>query len=332
MKIALFLDSRGAGGIETHVAQLSRGLLAYGIPFEIVFFKRYQEAHPFLVQLKGEVKIIDLKGSIKKLSTYLKSERPLLHTHGYKAGILGRIFATIHNIHVVSTHHNGDPGRGKIYLYNLLDRFTALLSKNICVSNDIMTRVPGNKTLIPNFIDFPKTNSQHRCRYQVAFVGRFSHEKGPDKFVEIAKNMPYQFAMYGDGPLRNTLQSEHPHIKMYGNVNMSNHWSKIRVLVIPSRYEGLPLAALEALSHGIPVICSKTGGLPELIKNAGIGNSIPLKDVDSFRDRIEFWMNTNNSRYELNALRARKYIFQNYSLSACIPPTLAIYRSTSSAG
>lgn len=330
MKIAIFLDSRNAGGIETHVAQLSRGLLACNIPFDLVFYNRYEDQHPLLQQLKGSVNVIDLKGSVTRLSHYLKTERPLLHTHGYKAGIIGRLLCYIHRLPVVSTHHNGDPGKGRIYIYNLIDRLTSFASQNICVSEKILNKVPGEKTLIPNFVDFPKVEENHNGRYQVAFVGRFSSEKGPDIFTEIAKGLPYSFAMYGDGDMRMQLKQDNPNIRMYGTVDMKNHWQKIRLLVIPSRHEGLPLAAIEALSHGIPVVSSKAGDLPKLIKAAGVGNTIELNKTDDFRRKVDFWMHKNNEEYLADANKARDFIYNNYSLRACLPSVIEIYRNAAS--
>lgn len=326
MKIAIFLDSRNAGGIETHVAQLSRGLLACNIPFDLVFYNRYENQHSLFQQLKGSVNIINLKGSVTRLSQYLKTERPLLHTHGYKAGILGRLLCYIHRLPVVSTHHNGDPGKGRIFIYNLIDRLTSFASQNICVSEKILGQTYGNKTLIPNFVDFPRTEDNHNGRYQVAFVGRFSPEKGPDIFTEIASGLPYSFAMYGDGDMHIQLKQANPNIRMYGNVDMKKHWQKIRLLVIPSRYEGLPLAAIEALSHGIPVVSSKAGDLPKLVKAAGIGNTVELNKIDVFRRKIDFWMHKNNADYSADASKARDFIYNHYSLRACLPSVIEIYR------
>ncbi|MCH2039786.1 MAG: glycosyltransferase family 4 protein [Saccharospirillaceae bacterium] len=327
MKIAIFLDSRSTGGIETHVAQLSRGLLAFNIPFDLIFYNRYDDQHPLLRQLKGSVNVINMKGSIFNLSQYLRKERPLLHTHGYKAGIIGRLLCSLHRLPVVSTHHNGDPGKGRVFIYNLIDRLTSCVSQNICVSERIMNKVPGAKTLIPNFVDFPKGEENHNGRYQVAFVGRFSSEKGPDIFAKIADGLPYSFAMYGDGEMRLPLKESNPKIRMYGSVDMKNHWQKIRLLVIPSRYEGLPLVAIEALSHGIPVVSSRAGDLPKLIKAVGIGNTVNLENIDVFKKRINFWMQKNSEKYLTDATKARTFIYNNYSLRACIPSVIEVYRN-----
>lgn len=326
MKVALFVDSRDTGGIETHIAHLSRGLAAYQFKLDIVLFNHYGN-HPIFDSLEGICNLINLRGSIRNLHHYVKKHRPILHTHGYKAGIIGRLIGRLNKIAVVSTYHNGDPGQGRLQLYNLLDRLTSVFSENICVTPGIASNLIGPKRIIPNFIDFPSTQGAHCMRFQVAFVGRLSEEKGPDIFGKICQQLPYDCAFYGDGPLRESLQTNHPNIKHYGFVKMRNHWNKIRVLVIPSRHEGLPLVALEALAQGIPVVASNAGGMPELIKSAGLRQTLSTDNICGFRDQIEYWMTTERNHYEKTANNSRAYIFKHFSLKKCIPQIINTYRS-----
>ena len=103
----------------------------------------------------------------------------------------------------------------------------------------------------------------------VGFVGRLSYEKGPDLFCEIAeqttKDIP--FHMFGDGPLRAELEAKYgSRITFHGvATNMENVWPQIGLLLMPSRAEGLPMAALEALNHGIPVLASEAGSFRSII-------------------------------------------------------------------
>ncbi len=100
--------------------------------------------------------------------------------------------------------------------------------------------------------NFVSIANQH-CRYkQIAFVGRLSHEKGADRFIDIARHIPdIEFSIYGDGPEKPRLIENAPaNVIFHGHQNdMDAVWCNISALVISSRYEGLPMAALEAMAE-----------------------------------------------------------------------------------
>ena len=107
--ITLLLDSSGIGGIETHVATLFTALQHTGQPCEILFLKDHGE-NPFHAQLRSkEIPFAILKGGLLALVRRLKANKTsVLHTHGYKAGIIGRLAATMARRPVVSTFHAGE--------------------------------------------------------------------------------------------------------------------------------------------------------------------------------------------------------------------------------
>lgn len=326
-KVSLLIDSREMGGIETHISQLVKGLALYRIKPDVVMYQNHHPKHPlFKLLKKKDCNLILLNGSLSSLKDYLIQHTPLLHTHGYKAGIIGRSLARMLKLPVVSTFHNGDPGQGRLYFYNLLDRFTSYLSENISVSDSISNNIPAKSRVIPNFVDVPSQEIDFSHRHEIAFVGRFSQEKGPDIFAEISEEMPYQFSCYGDGPLKQKIQSENPAIKFYGSVDMDKHWHKIRILVIPSRHEGLPMVALEAFARGIPVIASDVGGLPDLLQRSELKTGCKVADIKGFRNTIETLMNTGKHEYERTAYRLKEYVSKQHSIQKQTPAILMSYR------
>lgn len=183
---------------------------------------------------------------------------------------------------VVSTFHNGDQGQGLVKLYTFFDRVTSRLSTNIAVSPDIAKRLSSPVTLMNNFIEIPKTIETTKGRLKknrkIAFVGRLSYEKGPDLFLHLAKHQPdLPFTIYGGGSMLEALKAiKTNNIRFAGLVSrMDQYWTNISLLCITSRQEGLPLVALEAMAHGIPVLSFHLGALPELIKNDINGWIIP---------------------------------------------------------
>ena len=186
--IWILLDSQGVGGIESHVINLAQGLIENGCPAKIVFLQQYGD-HPLAPVIKAlGIPFAFLPGGFKALLTALDERPRLLHTHGYKAGILGRIAAKIKTVPVVSTYHAGEPGQGKVRLYDTVDRWTAFLAPAIAVSDAIAQRIPVSSTQFKNFVSVPdediKTSSD-----AIGFVGRFSFEKGAERFLCIRQPM-----------------------------------------------------------------------------------------------------------------------------------------------
>ena len=108
----------------------------------------------------------------------------------------------------------------------------------------------------------------------VTFLGRFSEEKAPDIFLQIANSMKddeqIHFMLSGDGPMWNQLKIMMTSLNI-GNVTFTGFADSVEVLAIsdvlllPSRIDGRPNVVLESLAMGVPVIASNVGGLPWII-------------------------------------------------------------------
>jgi glycosyltransferase involved in cell wall biosynthesis len=340
MKISIYIDSKGMGGIEAHILQLILGILeSTQHDIDLLFWKDYSvqthSKHPLLEKLhtvkgieKKRVHIVNINGSLLALFKYFSATATLVHTHGYKAGITARLMGMLTNTPVVSTYHNGDPGTGKLNIYNYLDRVTSFLSLNIAVNQSISHPLK-HCSVISNFVNTMAESclqEELESRTSIAFVGRLSHEKGPDIFSSITKDINHPIAIYGDGPMMDELKSSYSHIDYKGMCDMEQHWKNIRVVVMTSRYEGLPLAALEAMARGIPVIASTAGALPELIADCKIGKSIELTQMASFKVAIENVMSQENSDYITQGKQLISYINESFSRKKNIPRIIKQYK------
>jgi len=320
------LDSRYTGGIETHVFNLSHWLVQQGYRCEVLFLNDYGP-HPLKEQLsKAGVSCRTLTG-ITQLHHLLKNTQCLLATHGYKAGIFGRILAKLNNIAVVSTYHSGDRGIGKLRCYSALDEYSARLADSIiCVSAEIASRLPVTSKLVPNFVEVtPFKPSQGK---KIAFVGRVSIEKGPDSFAQICAKYSdiAPVCVFGEGPMLKSLSSLYPTISWYGRVDMQQHWKDIGLLCITSKSEGLPLVALEALSLGIPVVSYAIGGLPQLIDHGRNGWLITPGGIKQFSNAIEQWLNLAGKEKKAMSISAHQLIQQTYSSAIVGPQILSSYQ------
>lgn len=347
-KIVLTLDSAHMGGIETHVLTLAKYLQEQQYQIEIWFIKKYN--HNPLYQLLNEAQIqYQFSDSTRDYCRKIKQERDkiILHTHGYKAGTLTRIMATLYSIPVISTFHSGDLGSGKLRLYSQLDLWTARLGTCIAVSEIIKGWLPKNAQLIPNFVqvsevDKPRTVTSSKRSQQVAFVGRVSHEKGPDLFCQMAQlwsqsklqdnpasaDNPVTFVLYGDGPQRSELMEHYAqYVQFKGHVNMQEHWHNVDALCISSRFEGLPYVALEAMSLGIPVITFDVGGLKNLIDDPKLSWVVKAGDIQALTNAIQDWYQQTDEQKEHQSLLVKHKIHQHYSTDALIPKIEKLYKS-----
>lgn len=117
----------------------------------------------------------------------------------------------------------------------------------------------------------------------VGFVGRLSPEKAPDLFVRMAhqlaaKHTDAAFVLIGDGPMRERLEEEVRLLGMAGRVRFAGErhdvlplLPSLTALVVPSHAEGMPLALMEGMAAGVPVVATSVGGIPEMIQHLNTG-------------------------------------------------------------
>ena len=114
-------------------------------------------------------------------------------------------------------------------------------------------------------------------RSTIVVVGRMTAEKGHEDFLHAAGRLPDSFwqchrvCLIGDGPLRTRLESLSGRLSLTDNVlfagsvdNAAASIAAAKLLVLPSRFEGLPNVVLEAMTLRTAVIATAAGGTPQL--------------------------------------------------------------------
>ena len=112
----------------------------------------------------------------------------------------------------------------------------------------------------------------------VAFAGHLIEVKNPQLLPEIFNNVmkmyqqPIEFWIMGTGKMREYIEEKCKHyglpLKMWGNIaaeEMPDMLNCVDVLVLPSRNEGLPLIAIEAIACGANAVGARVGGIPEVM-------------------------------------------------------------------
>ena len=322
------VDARALGGIERHIGILACALRERGFAVDVVRYAEYGD-QPWLRQLAAEgISVRSLAGTPSALLAALRKERPaLLHTHGYKAGILGRISARLLGVPCVSTFHAGERGLFPLWVYQGVDNWTSFLAQRIAVTPSIAQGLPFGATVIANFVAAGPARHDPPPR-RVAFVGRLSPEKGPDLFCALARLGPSTllYDCYGEGPMLPTLAAQYGDVVQFHGFTPSERiWPQVGLLVMPSRAEGLPLAALEALAAGVPVAASRVGGLPDLIRADETGWLFDVEDTPAAADAVAAWSRLEPSQLLEMGWRCRSDVVDRYGIARQLPKVLGVY-------
>ncbi|MFY7962862.1 MAG: glycosyltransferase family 4 protein [Elsteraceae bacterium] len=335
MEVWQLLDSSGLGGIESHVLTLASGLRWRAVDSRVLFLTDHGP-HPLRASLSAEKVPWAVAGGASGLLRALRQSPPdLLHTHGYKAGLLGRAMARLTGVPVVSSFHAGEPGEGRMRLYTALDRLTARLAPRVAVSEKIAAALPGPVTLIPNFVRCPaELPNRPQRRPVIGFVGRMSPEKGPDLFFDLAERLKERcdFVLFGDGPMRAALAA-HPaagRVALRGFVpSMALHWGEMDLLCLSSRHEGLPMAALEAMAYGCPVAGFRVGAMGSVVEHGRTGYLADPLDLDGLESAIRAWLEKTPDERRTMALGAIETVRANYGLDIGLDRMIRLYRTVS---
>jgi len=236
------------------------------------------------------------------LAAEIRSFRPdVIHLHSTKAGLIGRPVARLLGVPVAYTPHGTSwqytgrvVGRAQRALERLCRRSTDMLLA-VCAEEARafveQVGMPAERTrVVPNGVPLPERDAllAARARRRAAlgigaserwllFVGRLTREKGLDVLLAALRDGVGAdgLLVVGDGADRAALEAESVRaplpVRLCGyQEDVSSYLAAADVFVQPSRSEGLPFALLEAMAHGLPVVCSAVGGVAEAVGAAGV--------------------------------------------------------------
>lgn len=134
---------------------------------------------------------------------------------------------------------------------------------------------------------------------RVVFLGRLHPQKGVDVLLEAAARVRFpgaHFVLAGDGPQRSRLEDLCERLGLRDRVTFLGFVAHdlvpallrgADVLVMPSRYEELGTALVEAMYCGVPTVAARTGGIPQLIVDGVTGVLATPGDAEAFADAID---------------------------------------------
>lgn len=167
------------------------------------------------------------------------------------------------------------------------------------------TGFPGKLTLGNTFFDDDlltdaNTNLEQNRNFRLLFLSTVSRNKGIYTVLEVFEKVKQahpeiELMIAGDGPelekVKNYIRDkETSGVKFCGYVEGSEKrdtFMKSTVYLFPSSYEGMPTSVLEAMSFGLPIVCSDVGALPDFFEQEKMGFMIGTNQVNDYVVAIE---------------------------------------------
>lgn len=293
----------------------------------------------------------------------LRALRPdVVHTHLGKAGALGRAAARAAGVpavvHTVHGHHldlGGGLARGTRLAERALARTTsALVALSPRQRDDLVARhrvaraervvviAPGLDVGALRAAADPAAAVAHRARVAPdgapvsLWLGRFVPAKDPLGVVAAARWLPPEagrLVMAGDGPMRAAVAREVARAGLGGRVLLPGPvadaaaWhAAADVVVLPSRSEGTPLALIEAMVLGRPVIATAVGGVPDVVDDDRTGALVPPGSAPAFGWAWARLLADAPRRARLGAAAADAAAAR-FGAARLVAETLALYRA-----
>jgi len=282
----------------------------------------------------------------------------LLHTHGYFADICALPIARLFKIPALSTCHGFIDADRKLQLYNRMDLWALrLCSRVIAVSDELRNGlekhgIAENKIkVITNAVPVPPLAAQNDSdpccfrqqhgisqeEFVFVYIGRLSEEKGLPYLLEafaelIRPAVRARLVLIGDGPQRKMLEQRVVELSLEQQVSLTGFQKQISpwlaiadCFVLPSLTEGTPMALLEAMAAGAPIVATGVGGVPDVITNGVNGLLVPCADVDALQNSMSSLM-VNPELREKYSREARKTVESRYSVQPWCQKILQIYQ------
>jgi glycosyltransferase involved in cell wall biosynthesis len=302
----------------------------------------------------------------KQIKTKLIAIRPdVIHVHDYKSHVLtsfakyfgkinGRMVRTVHGLTIIPFNLKILKSYIVIYLEKiLLKHFTDCI---IAVSRDIEVlfkrKYPHTKICqINNAVEYPlliKNKSDllreefkiPRDSFWIGTAARCVPVKNIEMLIEVAQLMnnsgdkiDFRVSIFGDGQLKNHLFDLIKQNKLEDRVFLHGHNPDILsimkafdVFALTSKHEGLPISLLEAMALGTVPVCTRVGGMKEIIEDGESGFLVELDNAKEFAIKISVLYNDPDLRRKIGK-NAENRIKDDYSIEGNVRKLSAVYNN-----
>ncbi len=230
------------------------------------------------------------------------------------------------------------------YLIRLINRHCECINYiSPAIKRDLSAAgiVPGKSRHIPNGVNLtgkialpPEGNP-----YRLLFVGRLENQKGLDILLPVMSRLAsegheFELKILGVGSLRCELEEKVVSLGLGDKVHFSGlvdsdqvleELSQAHLFLLPSRYEGMSNAALEALACGVPCVLSACGGIDDYL-DADTGWVFNLEDLEDLHDSLSQALCISAEEWKTRSRRSRQLVVDNFSISVVAREYLALFK------
>ena len=305
--------------------------------------------------------IKDLKALLSMVRLIFKEKPDIVHTHSSKAGILGRLAAKIAGVpHIIHTPHGHvfyghfGPFVSRLFLWiekffsKFTDRMVALTDgeKNDYINLSVCP--PAKIFKIHSGVNIEQFMNSNGNRVQkrrslgldqngavIGFVGWLLPIKGPGHLLKAMDDVWHAYpetylVLVGKGDLDLELRAEALRKSLNGRVKFLGWRDDVDeiiplfdILVLPSLNEGMGRVLVEAMAAAKPVVASRVGGIPDLVRDGETGYLVPPADEKALADGIKKLLAAPENAKQMG-LRGREHCRQ-FSLEAMIDKLDRLY-------
>jgi len=362
MRVLHIISSGGMYGAEAVILNISHSLNGGSDCSLLGLFSNSSnpnhELHERAVKEGIESHLIPCKGQIDRTAIAnirelaVQTRADIVHAHGYKADIYVYFALRRSQIPFVSTCHTWYDNDLLAVLYGGADRFVLRnFACVVAVSDEVKQRllkagVRAEKIdMVRNGIDLrPFDRAVPSLRkdlpaghtHIIGLIGRLAWEKGVDVFLRAAARVlgefpSARFVVVGEGPDKDKLEQLVDELKIRGSVSMLGRrddmpsvYASLDVMVSSSRQEGMPMAVLEGMASGVPLVASAVGEVPTVVLDGRTGVLVPPEDVNSLAAGILRLLRDPATRKRLGAA-ARQRVEEEYSAKRMTADYLRVY-------
>jgi glycosyltransferase involved in cell wall biosynthesis len=304
---------------------------------------------------KGLGSILAAASGVRRLLRWNRFD--LIHSFLYRSHCAARLARLRNGMRppLVSAEHCTGGGRSRLRV-RVNSLMSPLSSRVTVVSEAIRDEVLRRDwvarrkvSVVRNGIDLPRPSvaAGLRLRRRLGIpdndtvflaLGRLHHEKGPDVLVEALRILSgrresgWRALFVGSGPEEPRVRAEVQALGLERRVFLAGArryvapWLEAAdVLVLPSREEGLPLSALEAMARSKPVVATRVGGTAEAVEDGASGLLVPPESPAIFAAAMERLMNDPALRRSMGR-RARARAASEFSTAGMVRSTLQCYQ------
>ncbi|MDT3778899.1 glycosyltransferase [Nitrospira sp. MA-1] len=354
MRVLQIVADGKPGGGTTHVLQILKGL-RHAVSFQLI-----TEEQSYLMKEAGALGIpcqglrffisrLNLALPFQLRALVLALQPDLVHVHGGRAGFFFALSLlkipmvyTVHGFHFIEK----SPRIRRMAL--MAERwnfrrachsiFVSKYDVTLAENSRLLSGCDKRVVIYPGFSlkNLPKAHP--RTLLHIGFLGRLEYQKDPLLFLEMMAYLPeYSATIVGDGALAPMIKQEIAKRGLCGRVHMVGELSHgealeilatFSVVVLTSRWEGLPVLVLESMGIGVPVVSMNVSGLEEIIHHEVNGMLVEKRRGEDLADKVRIITHNEGLRAFL-IKNAQATIHEEFSMDNMLGSILKIYQEAS---